>query len=84
LAGFVFQLCGVLQVFWYHGSKIIDPQGLFGEPLASDIRLVTQRGDLLRSQLTILKVHSNHSGNYTCSPTMSAPASVIVHVISGK
>ncbi len=80
-----FDLCSFIQVFWYHGSSIIDPQGLYGEALASsDIRLTTQRGELLRSQLTIQKVRSNHSGNYTCSPTMSAPANVIVHVISGK
>ncbi|ODN03093.1 Tyrosine-protein kinase receptor TYRO3 [Orchesella cincta] len=72
----------IAQVFWYHGSSLIDPQGLYGEPPVSDIKIATQRGELLKSQLTILKVRSHHSGNYTCSPTMSAPASVIVHVIS--
>jgi len=73
-----------LQVFWYHNAKIIDPQGMYGEALTSGIQIVTQRSDILRSQLTIVKVRSNHSGNYTCSPTMSISSSVIVHVISGK
>lgn len=59
------------QVFWYHGLNIIDPQGMYGEAVMSGIQIVTQRdkSDILRSQLTILRVRSNHRYIYKITAT---------------
>ncbi|OXA62402.1 Opioid-binding protein/cell adhesion molecule [Folsomia candida] len=69
---------------WYHGSTIIDPQGMYGEAVSGSIQIVTQKSDVLRSQLTIVKVRPNHMGQYTCKGFLDVSASIMVHVISGE
>ena len=39
--------------------------------------------DFHYSELTILHTTKNHSGNYTCVPSNSQPASVVVHIFKG-
>lgn len=41
------------------------------------------RTDFHYSELTILHTTKNHSGNYTCVPSNSQPASVVVHIFKG-
>ncbi|XP_058451559.1 uncharacterized protein LOC131430523 [Malaya genurostris] len=36
------------------------------------------------SVLTIKEVHSKHAGNYTCAPSNTRSASIIVHVLQGE
>lgn len=40
--------------------------------------------DFHYSELTILHATKNHSGNYTCVPSNSQPASVVVHIFKGE
>jgi hypothetical protein len=40
--------------------------------------------DFHYSELTILHTTKNHSGNYTCVPSNSQPASVVVHIFKGE
>lgn len=35
------------------------------------------------SELTILRAAKKHSGNYSCVPSNSQPASVLVHIFKG-
>lgn len=36
------------------------------------------------SELTILHTAKEHSGNYTCAPQNSQPASTVIHIFKGK
>ncbi|KAF4531839.1 hypothetical protein B566_EDAN000865 [Ephemera danica] len=66
-------------VFWYHGATIVD----YDSPRGG-VRIETEWTDALTSRLRITNARPGDSGNYTCIPTIAAPASVMVHVINGE
>jgi Immunoglobulin domain len=65
-------------VFWYHGPSIVDYDSSRG-----GVKIETDWTDSLTSRLRITNARITDSGNYTCIPTIAAPASVMVHVING-
>lgn len=48
------------------------------------LKIQSSRADFHYSELTILHTTKNHSGNYTCVPSNSQPASVVVHIFKGE
>lgn len=48
------------------------------------LKIQFSRADFHYSELTILHTTKNHSGNYTCVPSNSQPASVVVHIFKGE
>jgi hypothetical protein len=66
-------------VFWYHGPTIIDYDSSRG-----GVKIETEWTEELTSRLRITNARITDSGNYTCIPTIAAPASVMVHVINGQ
>ncbi|XP_059486873.1 zwei Ig domain protein zig-8-like isoform X1 [Neocloeon triangulifer] len=66
-------------VFWYHGATIVD----YDSPRGG-VKIETEWTDALTSRLRITNARITDSGNYTCIPTIAAPASVMVHVINGE
>ncbi|XP_070491160.1 uncharacterized protein [Chironomus tepperi] len=76
-------ICKVLQsteatayIFWYHDNRMINYDLDRGINVSSE-------ADFHYSELTILHTTKNHSGNYTCVPSNSQPASVVVHIFKG-
>ena len=64
-------------VFWYHNARMINFDSERG------ISVTTTPGRRTHSQLSIKKAEVSDSGNYTCAPSNSLPASIQVFV-SGK
>lgn len=76
-------ICKVLQsteatayIFWYHDNRMINYDLDRGINVSSE-------ADFHYSELTILHATKNHSGNYSCVPSNSQPASVVVHIFKG-
>lgn len=66
--------------FRYQGSSIVDFDSLRG-----GISLETEKTDTgTTSRLMLTRASLRDSGNYTCMPTGAIPASVRVHVLTGK
>ena len=67
-------------VFWYHNARMINFDSERG------IAVTTTPGRRTHSQLSIQKAEVADSGNYTCAPSNSLPASIQVFVsgMSGK
>ncbi|KAI9580339.1 hypothetical protein GQX74_000332 [Glossina fuscipes] len=64
-------------IYWYKGKRLMNYSQRGG------INVITER-TTRTSKLLISKATSNDSGNYTCSPSSSDSASVVVHVINGE
>lgn len=76
--------CIVLQtpeppsfIYWYHEGHVINYSQRGG------ISVVTEK-QTRTSHLLISKALATDSGNYTCSPSSSDAASVLVHILSGE
>lgn len=76
--------CIVLQtpdppsfIYWYRGGSVINYSQRGG------INVVTEK-QTRTSRLLISRALPDDSGNYTCSPSTSDSASVIVHVLQGE
>ncbi|XP_063698189.1 uncharacterized protein LOC134829122 [Culicoides brevitarsis] len=76
-------ICRVLQstektayIFWYHNNRMINYD------VDRGINVSTE-ADFHYSELTIQHANKEHSGNYTCVPQNSQPASTIVHIFKG-
>ncbi|KAJ8936005.1 hypothetical protein NQ314_012531 [Rhamnusium bicolor] len=76
--------CIVLQtpdppsfIYWYRGGSVINYSQRGG------ISVVTEK-QTRTSRLLIARALPEDSGNYTCSPSTSDAASVLVHVIQGE
>ncbi|GLV31738.1 defective proboscis extension response 7 [Carabus blaptoides fortunei] len=68
------------SIQWYHGTLPVDFDSKRG-----GISLETEKTDTgLTSKLLITKAALSDSGNYTCVPSNSSPASVSVHVLIVK
>lgn len=61
-------------VFWYHNQRMINFDSERG------IAVTTTPGRRTHSQLSISKAEVSDSGNYTCAPSNSSPASIQVYV----
>jgi hypothetical protein len=61
-------------VFWYHNARMINFDSERG------IAVTTTPGRRTHSQLSIQKAEVADSGNYTCAPSNSLPASIQVFV----
>ncbi|TMW51965.1 hypothetical protein DOY81_002955 [Sarcophaga bullata] len=64
-------------IYWYKGKRLMNYSQRGG------INVITER-TTRTSKLLISKATSADSGNYTCSPSSSDSASVVVHVINGE
>ncbi|KAJ8943978.1 hypothetical protein NQ318_013559 [Aromia moschata] len=76
--------CVVLQtpdppsfIYWYRGGSVINYSQRGG------INVVTEK-QTRTSRLLISRALPEDSGNYTCSPSTSDAASVLVHVLQGE
>ncbi|XP_021699805.1 uncharacterized protein LOC5569022 [Aedes aegypti] len=76
-------ICRVVQsteasafIFWYHNNRMINYD------VDRGINVSTE-ADFHYSELTINHAGKEHSGNYTCVPSNSQPASVVVHIFKG-
>ncbi|XP_053686475.1 uncharacterized protein LOC128736015 [Sabethes cyaneus] len=76
-------ICRVVQsteasafIFWYHNNRMINYD------VDRGINVSTE-ADFHYSELTINHATKDHSGNYTCVPSNSQPASVVVHIFKG-
>lgn len=75
--------CRVIQstemaayIFWYHNNRMINYDVDRGINVSIE-------ANFHNSELTILNTQEKHSGNYTCVPSNSQPASVLVHIFKG-
>ncbi|CRK99609.1 CLUMA_CG012921, isoform A [Clunio marinus] len=66
-----------LYIYWYKSGSVINYSQRGG------ISVLTER-QTKTSKLVIARAMSSDSGNYTCTPSNSDPASVMVHVINGE
>ncbi|XP_050092914.1 zwei Ig domain protein zig-8-like isoform X2 [Anopheles aquasalis] len=71
-------ICRIVQateaaafIFWYHNNRMINYDLHRGINVSSE------------AELTINQATTEHSGNYTCVPSYSHPASVVVHIFNG-
>ncbi|XP_030374400.1 uncharacterized protein LOC115623971 [Scaptodrosophila lebanonensis] len=64
-------------IYWYKGKRVMNYSQRGG------INVITERSTRT-SKLLIAKATPADSGNYTCSPSSSDSASVVVHVINGE
>ncbi|XP_065167196.1 zwei Ig domain protein zig-8-like isoform X2 [Atheta coriaria] len=73
-------------VFWYRGTDILEASSLHPNEADPTARITIQNfwTDGLTSRLHISSAKLADSGNYSCVPTIAAPASVNVHVINGE
>nr|XP_029718407.1 uncharacterized protein LOC115261200 [Aedes albopictus] len=64
-------------IYWYKGGRVVNYSQRGG------ISVLTER-QTKTSKLVIARAVASDSGNYTCSPSSSDSASVVVHVINGE
>lgn len=64
-------------IYWYRGPNVVNYSQRGGISVVTDKQTRT-------STLLISRAQPEDSGNYTCSPSSSDPASVLVHVLNGK
>ncbi|XP_058061060.1 hemicentin-2-like [Anopheles bellator] len=64
-------------IYWYKGGRVVNYSQRGG------ISVLTER-QTKTSKLVIARAMPADSGNYTCSPSSSDSASVVVHVINGE
>ncbi|GLH05668.1 Protein sidekick-1 [Gryllus bimaculatus] len=64
-------------IYWYQGAQVINYSQRGG------INVVTEK-QTRTSRLLISRALPQDSGNYTCSPSSSDSASVMVHVLNGE
>lgn len=65
-------------VFWYRDADMLHVE------TERRVRIDTDWTEALTSRLRITDAITTDSGNYSCVPTVAAPASVNVHVINGE
>lgn len=68
-----------VYIFWYHEDKVLNYE-------TPRLKIETEPivGDTTVSRLLITNAQPTDSGNYTCSPSNTDKASVIVHVLNGE
>ncbi len=62
-------------VFWYHEDVMIS---------FDQYRGISTFKNKTGSSLTISTINHSHSGNYSCVPSNTKPASILVHILDGK
>ncbi|XP_063844734.1 uncharacterized protein LOC135091220 [Scylla paramamosain] len=65
-------------VFWYRGNEMINYESEEGTGS------VVVESDDHTSVLIVASATRLHSGNYTCAPSNTKPASILVHVLNGE
>ncbi|CAO1405687.1 unnamed protein product [Diamesa tonsa] len=64
-------------IYWYKGGKVVNYSQRGGINVQTDRNTKT-------SKLIIARAAPQDSGNYTCAPSNSDAASIVVHVITGE
>lgn len=62
-------------VFWYHEDAMIS---------FDQYRGINTGKNKTGSTLSISSINHSHSGNYSCVPSNTRPASILVHILDGK
>lgn len=62
-------------VFWYHEDVMIS---------FDQYRGINTGKNKTGSTLSISSINHSHSGNYSCVPSNTRPASILVHILDGK
>lgn len=62
-------------VFWYHEDTMIN---------FDQYRGISTFKNKTVSSLRIATINHSHSGNYSCVPSNTKPASILVHILDGK
>ena len=62
-------------VFWYHEDAMIN---------FDQYRGISTSKNRTGSTLTISIINHSHSGNYSCVPSNTKPASILVHILDGE
>jgi len=65
-------------VFWYQNERMINYDTQRG------VTVTTSQGKKTSSRLNILNAQPHHTGNYTCKPSSSTPASIQLFVLDDK
>ncbi|CAB3381926.1 Hypothetical predicted protein [Cloeon dipterum] len=64
-----------VYVFWYHNDRMVNYDAALG---------VVVRHGRYSSELEITTAKAEHSGNYSCVPSNTRPASIHVHILNGE
>ncbi|XP_077290334.1 defective proboscis extension response 4 [Arctopsyche grandis] len=64
-------------IYWYHDGAVVNYAARGGVSVETERKTRTSR-------LLVARAGPTDSGNYTCSPSTSDSASVVVHVLSGE
>ncbi|KAF4525044.1 hypothetical protein B566_EDAN001958 [Ephemera danica] len=64
-----------VYVFWYHNERMVNYDVAMG---------VTVRHGRYSSELEVSAAKPEHSGNYSCVPSNTRPASIHVHILNGQ
>ncbi|XP_042218864.1 zwei Ig domain protein zig-8-like [Homarus americanus] len=67
------------EIFWYHNNKVINYDNR-----DSRVSVITDRGSVTKTVLLIHDAHDAATGTYTCVPSLSATASVRIHILNGE
>ncbi|XKL61369.1 hypothetical protein PGB90_008426 [Kerria lacca] len=62
-------------VFWYHENMMIN---------FDEYRGISTYKNKTGSGLTVSTINHSHSGNYSCVPSNTRPASILVHILDGE
>ncbi|XP_045123924.1 zwei Ig domain protein zig-8-like isoform X2 [Portunus trituberculatus] len=67
------------EIFWYHNNKVINYDNR-----DSRVSVITDRGTVTKTILLIHDAHDAATGTYSCVPSLSATASVRIHILNGE
>lgn len=65
------------EIFWYHNNKVINYDNR-----DSRVSVITDRGAVTKTILLIHDAHDAATGTYSCVPSLSATASVRIHILN--
>ena len=71
----------VAVLHWFVNQRLVDPAG--GHEVG-EVETRVRLGRNMEGWLSIMNTSSKHSGNYSCVPSYTKPAWVMVHIVPGN